>query len=106
MALEKEGGIRKLQGTPPRHPPQCCARCWDPVGWDLGLVWQGALGVTQERGVGAYGTCLGGGGEKGTPPPPPRNGLQQLANAPTVADVLGERTPVSYTWKPQEPAPC
>ena len=71
MALEKEGGIRKLQGTPPHHPPQCCARCWDPVGWDLGLVWQGALGVTQERGVGAYGTCLGGGGEKGTPPPTP-----------------------------------
>lgn len=74
MALEKEGGIRKLQGTPPRRPPQCCAWCWDPVGWDLELAWQGALGVTQERGVGASGTCLGGGGEKGTPqhlgPPP------------------------------------
>lgn len=112
MALEKEGVVRKLQGAPPCCPPQCCARCWNPVGWDLGLAWQGALGVTWERGVGA---CLAPAWEveerRTSPPTPASNarllsGLQQFANAPPAPTPTrrrssrGEDSCLPYTETP------
>lgn len=114
--------VRKLQGAPPHCPPQCCGRCQDPVGWDLGLAWQGDLGTHRNAVWGHVWNLPGRRRREGHPPalgapptPGPQrsglllSGLQQLANPspPTPpADLLGERTPFFHTRESQEPAPC
>lgn len=98
--------------TPPPSSVLCLVLGSGGVGPGAGVAG-GSRGHTGTRCGGVW-HLPGRWRREGHPPalraPPPRNGLlsglQQLANAPTVADVLGERTPVSYTWKPQEPAPC
>ena len=88
------------------------------MGWDLGLVWQGDLRTHRNAVWGHIWHLPGRWRREGHPPrpwslPPPSpqrssllSGLQQLANPPSPADLLGERTPFSHTLESQEPVPC